>query len=118
MSDYHIMGADRYGNSFAVVMHLPVPDAMNEANVNYRAAIVEYQGGAPIQSRLFSIGLEQAQLDAGEIMEKVYPFNSNPTETPAQKQARLDAMWSEKKAKEQAILQNVLSYWGFERVIP
>jgi len=118
MADYHIRAADRYGNSFQIVMHFPVPNAANEAGVNYRTAIVQWQGGAPIQSQLPEIGTEQAQLDAGELYERGYEFNSNPQETPAQKQARLDQMWSEKRTVVQAELLKVLSYWGFERVIP
>jgi hypothetical protein len=118
MADYHITSADQYGNRFTVVMHFPVPNTLNEAGVNYRAAVVEYQGGAPIESVLPSIGAEQTALDAGEIIERVYPFNSNPNETPAQKQARLDAMWSQKKTQEQTVLENVLSYWGFNRTVP
>ena len=70
MSDYHITSADVFGNRFNVVMHFPVPDQVNDAGVNYRTAVVEYQGGAPIQSVLPSIGAEQTQLDAGEIIER------------------------------------------------
>lgn len=118
MADYHITRADRYGNQFTIVMHFPVPSQDNQAGVNYRTAIVQYQGGAPIVSALLSIGAEQAQLDAGEIFERVYEFNSNPAEAAGQKLARLDAMWDAKRQEEQASLQEILSYWGFERTIP
>lgn len=118
MADYHILSADKYGNAFQVVFHFPVPDQTNEANVNYRTAIVQYQGGAPIQSILTDPGAEQTQLDAGEIYERSYTFNSNPNETPAQKQAKLDALWGTKNSEVQDELQKVLSYWGFERTIP
>ena len=118
MADYHILAGDKYGNRFTVAMHFPVPDTVNEAGVSYRTAIVQYQGGAPIQSILVDPGAEQTQLDAGEIMEKVYSFNSNPNETPAQKQAKLDVMWEAKRLDEQGNLVDILSYWGFARVIP
>lgn len=118
MADYHILSADRYGNTFQVVMHFPVPDQLNDAGVNYRTAIVEWQGGAPIQSILSNIGAEQTQLDAGELYEQSYTFHSNPGETQAQKQAKLDAMWDQKRAETQADLVKVLSYWGFNRTIP
>lgn len=117
MADYHILAADRYGNSFQVVMHFPVPDQTNEAAVNYRLAIVQWQGGAPIQSILTDIGAEQTQLDAGELYERAYSFHSNPGETQPQKQARLDTMWDEKRIEIQASLVKVLSYWGFNRTI-
>jgi len=118
MADYHITSADVYGNRFTVVMHFPVPDTTNEAVVNYRTAIVEYQGGAPIKSVLTDIGAEQTLLDAGQIIERVYPFHSNPQQTPAEKQALLDAMWELERGNQQAELARILSYWGFNRTIP
>jgi hypothetical protein len=118
MADYHILAADKYGNKFNIVMHFPVSDTINEAGINYRTAIVEWQGGAPIQSVLTNIGTEQTQLDSGELYERSYSFSSNPGETPAQKQVRLDDMWNEKKTEVQAELIKVLSYWGFSRTIP
>ena len=118
MADYHILAADVNGNSFNVVMHFPVPDVANQVSVNYRTAIVEWKGGAPIQSALSNIGAEQTQLDAGEILEHSVRFNSNPTENLAQKQARLDALWDSERVQKQAELVDILSFWGYERTIP
>ena len=118
MADYHITSADINGNRLNVVMHFPVPDTTNEAAVSYRTAMVEYQGGAPIASVLTNIGAEQTALDAGAIFERSYAFNTNPGESPAQKQAKIDAMWAAKRTEEQSQLVHTLSYWGFERTIP
>ena len=118
MADYHLLSADKYGNKFRVVMHFPVADTNNEAGTNYRTAIVEWQGGAPIQSRLANPGTEQAQLDAGELYEQEYPFNSNPNETLVQKRDRLDVIYAANKADEQAKLLKVLGYWGYSRTVP
>ena len=118
MADYHILSADRYGNKFQVVMHFPVADTTNEVDTNYRTAIVEWQGGAPIESVLPNPGTEQAQLDAGELYERVYPFNSNPTETIVQKRDRLDAMYASNLSDVQAEIQAVLGYWGYSRDVP
>ena len=118
MSNYHIIQADTQGNRFTVVMHIPIPNQTNEVGVNYRTAVVEYQGGAPISSVLPSIGSEQTQLDAGELVERVYPFYSNPNETLLQKRDRLDTMFGEKVTEVQGELQKVLSYWGYSRDVP
>lgn len=115
MSDYHILAADKYGNKYDVVMHFPVAEVNNEVDVSYRTAIVEWQGGAPIQSVLINPGLEQAQLDAGELYERVYPFNSNPGETLVDKRNRLDVMYADNLSDIQAELQKVLGYWGYGR---
>jgi hypothetical protein len=121
MSDYHIRQADEYGNRFTVVFHVPIPDVDNQASINYRTAIVEWQGGAPIQSTLPSLGAEQTQLDAGELYEVVEAFNSNPNETLGQKQARLDARWTALASVQGDFiqdLQNVLGFWGYNRDVP
>ena len=118
MANYHILQADRYGNSYTVVMHFPVPDAENEVGTNYRTAIVEYQGGAPIKSVLPNPGTEQAQLDAGELYEQVYTFNSNPTETLLEKRGRLDEMFNDNRADVQGDLAKILGYWGYSRDVP
>lgn len=118
MADYHILAADAQGNRFLVVMHFPVADQTNDAGVNYRTAIVEWQGGAPITSRLANPGTEQAQLDAGELYEQEYSFYSNPNETLTEKRDRLDAMYAANLADVQADLSKVLSFWGYSREVP
>lgn len=119
MSNYHILTADEYGNRFNVVFHVLVPNADNDVGVNFRTAIVEWQGGASaITSRLPGIGTELTQLQAGELYEVSRTFNSNPNETLAQKRARLDVYFAEAKVNEQARLSAILSYWGYQRDVP
>lgn len=118
MSNYHILAADKYANKFNVVFHLAVPDQLNEAGLNYQAAIVEWQGGAPIQSVLPSIGGEQTQLDSGALYEAMEEFHSNPNETLIEKRDRLDTRFGELQTEKQAELQKVLSYWGYNRDVP
>ena len=120
MSDYHILAADKYGNSFSVVFHIPVPDTTNEVSYSYRTAIVEWQGGATeIASRVpFISGAEETQLQAGELYEVGDKFNSNPGETLAQKRTRLDAIFTARVTEIQADFQDVLGYWGYDRDVP
>ena len=122
MSNYHILTADRYGNSYRVVFHVPVAAANNEVDYPYRTAIVEWQVNAEqptVQSSVpFIEGTELTQLQAGELYEVVETFNSNPNETLAQKRARLDARYADVVTEQQAELQKVLGYWGFSRDVP
>lgn len=118
MGDYHILAADHRGNSHQVVAHFPVPDVLNNVGVSYRTAIVEWQGGAPIQSALPDAGVEQAQLDSGELFEVRYEFSSYPGEDLATKRGRLDALWAEKETEISSYIVAVLGYWGYERTIP
>ena len=41
MSDYHVLQGSADGNSFAVVMHVLVPNVNNEVGVNYRIVVVQ-----------------------------------------------------------------------------
>lgn len=118
MSNYHILSADEFGNQFRVVMHFPVADQLNDVSYSYRTAIVEWQGGAPIQSILPNPGTEQAQLDAGELYEQVYSFHSHPGETLAQKRDKLDVIYAANLSDVQTRLADVLSFWGYERDVP
>jgi hypothetical protein len=118
MSNYHIQAGDLYGNEYRVVMHFPVADVENEVGTPYRTAIVEWQGGAPIESELPNIGTEQAQLDAGELYERGYPFHSNPNETLEEKRDKLDLMFAEKLGDVQDEVEKVLGFWGYERDVP
>lgn len=118
MSDYHIMSADKNANSFGVVMHFPVPDQLNEAGRNYREVLIEYLGGTQVSRVPFIDGAEQTQLSSGELYEHSFIFNSNPTETLAQKQVRLDSYWEDERVKKVAELSAILSYWGHSRDIP
>lgn len=118
MADYHILAADRYGNSFGIVMHFPVPDQLNQAGYNYRQALLEYQGGAPIQSALPDAGAEQALLDTGALYEEVHHFHSNPAQNLPDKRAQLDAMYLQRLSEGQLELQRILSFWGYSREVP
>lgn len=117
MSNYHILAGDKYGNSFSVVFHVPVPDQDNNVSYSYRTAIVEQQGGAAnINSSVpFIGGAELTQLQAGELYEVSETFNSNPNETLAQKRDRLDTRYAEVVAEVQADFQDCLGYWGYSR---
>lgn len=122
MSNYHILSADRYGNSYRVVFHVPVPDQTNEVGYSYRTAIVEQQTSTeePLVRSVVSFitGTELTQLQAGELYEVAEPFHSNPNETLAQKRTRLDARYAEVVTETQARFQKTLGYWGYSRDVP
>ena len=120
MADYHILGADNAGNAHSVVFHVVIPNQDNNVGYNYRTAIVEYQGGtASIDSVVpFIDGTELTQLQSGELWEVQAIFHSRPGESLAEKQARLDVMFSDVSSAEISKLQNVLGFWGHSRVIP
>lgn len=119
MSDCHILAGDKYGNRYRVVFHIPVPDQVNAVGVSYRMALVQYLGGATeIKSEIPELGTELTQLQAGELVEYGESFYSNPNETLAQKQVKLDARFNEVKNEVLQDWQDVLSYWGYSRDVP
>lgn len=123
MSDYHILLGNRDGNSFSIVMHFPIPNAVNDVGVNYRTAAVEYQrdletGEMPKSRVPFIMSAEQIQLDGGELVEVSVTFATHPGENLAQKRTRLDDLYSSMRSGNQAEWANRLSYWGYNRDIP
>ncbi len=117
MADYHILGVNKYGTAARVVMHFAVPDANNDAGMNYRAALVEMLGATA--SAVPSITpVEQALLDAGELYEHSMMFHTHTGESLAQKRTRLDARWTALGASVIAELAIRLSVWGYERMVP
>lgn len=119
MSDYHILSADEYGNKFNIIMHVPVPDTTNLVGTNFRVAVVEMQGGAPIGSSLIGITApEQGQLDAGELYEVRVQFNSNPGESLSDKRDKLDLLYAATVAETQENFGDQLDFWGYDRDVP
>jgi hypothetical protein len=66
----------------------------------------------------FISGDELAQLQAGELYEVRRTLNSNPTETLAQKRAKLDAMFASIVSEVQADFVDRLGFWGYSRDVP
>lgn len=123
MADYHALTSDKYENAMQVAFHVAVPDITNAAGYNVRQAIVDYKGGhddpTVIQSAVpFIDAGELAQLQAGEIVEVVRSYQGYPAQTLGDRQADLDALHPVVAAEVLADLQNILSYWGYSRVIP
>lgn len=118
MSDYHVLTGDRYGNKFRIAYHIPLPDQNNRAGVSYRTAVVNSGlGGTTSLTEGTGAGqisaAEKAQIEAGERVEIVEDFATNPGESAAQAKTRIKARCAVLTAKVQAELAHRLTYYGF-----
>lgn len=114
MSDYHILGGSTNGNVFVVVMHIPVPDAMNLVGTNYQVIVGQIQ--AAFESVVPGISAEElTSLRAGELVEVSHRFCTHPGETLLQKRDRLDTVYGIAVSRIQAEWSQRLSCYGFER---
>ena len=118
MSDYHILTVSDDGNLFGVVAHFPIPNVDNDVGVNYRTAVIQWLGGSQTSSVPFIEVAEQTALDAGELLERMYQFYTNPGEALLDKRDRLDALYAVKSAEVLAKFAYQLSYWGYSRDVP
>ena len=120
MADYHVLTGDKYENAMRVAFHIAVPDNTNTAGYSVRQAIVEFKGGASnIESAVpFIDAGELTQMQAGEIVEVVRDYQGYPSQTLVDRQTDLDALHPTVASETLADLQNILSYWGYSRVIP
>lgn len=120
MSNYHVLTGRPDGNAYSVVFHIPIPSANNRVGVNYRTALVN-SGLGGVTSLVEGSGpgqiatAEKTQVLAGELFEVVEEFHTQPGETAAQLQARVDARYTALVAQTQAALQGRLAYFGHAR---
>lgn len=116
MSDYHILCASKNGNILNVIMHIPIPDAINLVGTNYRIILAQLQ--ATFESAVSSIASEElASLQNGELVEVPYRFCTHPGESLVQKRDRLDVVYDSVVDRVQAEWQQRLSCYGFEREV-
>lgn len=118
MSDYHIMAIDVYENTATVVMHIFVPDITNDVGVNYRAAIVEWQGDT---TSVYpgTTSAEQSELDNGALYEHVTTITTaGPGESLTDKRNRFDAAYNDAVTAQQDRINSILRFWGYSRDVP
>ena len=118
MANYHILNGRADGNQLRVVFHLPVPDTINAVETGYRAALLAYLGSGSIQSAVpdFLLGVgEQDALDAGQLYEHVWMYNTRPGATLSQKRDELDAKFTQLSSVIIAQLQPRLEFYGYSR---
>lgn len=118
MADYHILNGRPDGNQYRVAFHLPVPDTNNNAGVNYRTALIEWMGGSQPSAVPFITSGEQTQLDAGELYEYLWNYDTHDGVSLAEKQAELDAKFTAFSTAIPNQLEKRLAFWGFGRDVP
>lgn len=123
MAHWHARMGDADGNSFQVLFHIPIPNVNNRVGVNYRTALTRSGvGGTTVMAEGNSPGLittaELAQITSGALYEHAETIHTNPGETAAQLQARIDARFTVLVGIIQAHLANRLAYFGHDRNVP
>ena len=117
MADWHIMEVASDGNYVQVVYHLPVPSGTNQAGMTYSQALVysrdlvNFESVLPVA--LLGSG-EETALQAGTLYEHVETYHGTPSETPAEKQAAIDARWTALSSIVDSRIQIELAYYGYE----
>jgi hypothetical protein len=125
MANYHLRIGLPDANAYQVIFHVPIPNVNNVVGVNYRTALVRSGlGGTTIMAEGNAPGLittaEKNSIVSGALYEYVSQINTNPGETDAQLQARLDAMYTAFANVNQPLLQGLqhqLKYFGFDRTV-
>lgn len=120
MSQWHAREGDQDGNTFTIIYHIPIPAANNRAGVSYQAALVGSGiGGKTVMTEGTGTGqistAEKASVLAGSVYEWVEQVTTNPGETIATIQAKLNARYTALADVNGTFLQqlkNRLQYWG------
>lgn len=117
MADMHVLSGDGLYH-WTLVMHFPVPNQVNDVNVNYRTALVSSGIGGTSMTEGTGPGqissAEKAQIDAGELYEHTISFlaESGATTLP-QLLAAARAAYAQENARVTARLQKRLRYYGY-----
>jgi hypothetical protein len=123
MANWHARLGDGDGNSFEIIYHVPIPNTNNRVGVNYRSALVNSGlGGTTRMTEGVSAGqistAEKLSVTTGALYEFVEVLNTNPGETAADLQARIDARFAAITVQVQSALSKRLTYWGHDRNVP
>lgn len=113
VSNYHILEVNRKQDDARVVFHIDVPADTNFAGMTYRAALVEWLGGAPVESAIPGLDTAAHGLDDGSIYEHVEVVDFPADETNANKQAIIEATYISRQAAILARIQAQLEFWSF-----
>jgi hypothetical protein len=122
MASYHVLTGRPDGNAYSVVFHIPIPSVNNRVGVNYRTALVNSGlGGTTSLVEGNAAGqittAEKASIASGALYEYVEEFATNPGETAAQIQARIDARYTALVTQIQADFSGRLAYFGHTRTV-
>jgi len=116
MADYHIREVSTDMKTVSCVFHIAIPTGNNSVSVSWRAALVEYLGGADnITSVLLDISsADLAKLKAGELLERSVTVRfSSLTMTDAERLADVLAAYNSEKTSILAELQIILKYYDY-----
>lgn len=119
MANWHALTGTLDGNSFRIVFHVAIPSATNAAGINYRTAIINSGiGGKTVLPDGDGTGgtigaTEKAAIQAGSLYEYAEDFATNPAESAANLQARIDARWTALTTILQNQLSKTLTYYGY-----
>jgi hypothetical protein len=120
VANWHVLTGSADGNSFTLVYHVPVPGTgTNRAGVQWRPALLNSGlGGKTVLPDGDGTGgtvsaAEKASIAAGALFEVVEALATNPGETAAALQARVDAYFAALTSRVQAELQARLAYFGY-----
>lgn len=123
MASYHVLTGDGDGNAFRVAFHVAIPGASNRAGINYRVALINSGlGGLTTLPDGDGNGgtisaVEKALITSGALYEHVEDFATNPGESAAQLQARIDARYTALVGIVQDRLAKKLTYFGYTRTV-
>lgn len=118
MSRMHVLAGSSTGNLFTVVVHAPTPAGNNVAGVSWKVALgnsgLQAASALPPGNGPGQISAAEAnQVTGGDLIEAVVPWEDDPTWTPAQRQADLNARATIAVNQTLADYQQRLKYFGF-----
>jgi len=114
MSNYHIKNITKDGRKASVVFHIPIPALNNSAGIPFRTALMQYKPVTVSDVPWLSSG-ELTQIQNGEIFEHSEVVSFLADDSNAQKQGRVDAIFTDLNIIVLNEIKARLKFWGLDR---
>lgn len=124
MSNYHILDTNRKLTKARVIFHIEIPDELNNDSTNYRTAVLEWQGGGTISSKVPNLDTEFASEYAAMQTGEIYEYEDTVTFSSAdltnvQKRNEIDDWYTDLSNNfVNDKVKKILKFWGMNRDVP
>jgi hypothetical protein len=118
-SDYHVLTINPKADNPRVAFHIPVPNELNSAGINFRVAVKTDIGQTSIVPWLEAdFPTEYIAIQNGEIYERIETVQVNANASDLAKRTAIDARFTTLSVGVPNYIRTIYKFWGMNRDVP
>lgn len=118
-SDYHVLTVNKKADNLQVAFHIPIPNELNSAGINYQTAVKADIGQTSIIPWLeVDFSVEYLAIQNGEIYEKIETVQVNANASDLAKRTAIDARFTALSISVPSYIRTVYKFWGMNKDVP